>query len=202
VAFLHFDGDYSYAYSRVRDCFVWKPEVKELFYVASASNNYRELLLNDKRGNMVISSWEEISFEPPSFRSVNTKNGTIVAERMPLRRDWRQGLRSNQFRIDTFGRADGYNWMQSHWNSVEKAIRKEYPSLEEALWDLEEFSEARAISPHLVIDNEYKLWYLKAFCIGVIDPDDNIVLNKRFRWMQEQVQEEVGENVVFVQETV
>jgi hypothetical protein len=191
---LHFDGDYRYGYSRISNTYVWDNRRNRLVYITSAGPDYESLVATDSDRHETRVRWEDISFEPPSIRALNTEDNSFFVERLPLRRDWKQGLRASQFRCDELHS----DWISRNWKSVDKAIKKEYPSLKEAVFDLEDFAVSRAISEYFFLDENFKLLYKKQLEIGSLLKSGQLALSARFSWLKEQLAATVGEELVSI----
>lgn len=200
---MDFDGDREYAFSRVRDCFVWHLPSKSILAVSGATERYLALRLTDQNGHELRSvKWEDVAFDPPCIKAFNTPMNSLFTYRRPLRRDWKQGLRGSQFSLDARVPDDnepyGGNWMRQYWAQIQQALSGVFPSLREAIFDIEEFAQSRVISPDFMISKHFDVEARIGGTVGKVTDEDRIVLSERGRWAKEQLESVIGEGNVEV----
>jgi len=193
---LYFDGDYNYAYSRVSNCYVWHKNLKKLVYVRGASNANTKLRVVLSSGVEDEAKWSDIDFATPPVGGFNAGIQSFFVERAPLRRDWRQGLRYSQFRVYPNTSDD---WLTKNWSSIEKAMNQEFPKLDQAIFEVEDYAESRALSFCFFIEKDFSLSYKKSLTVGKVGHDDRLLLLQNYSWMKEQLGTVVGENNVAIQ---
>jgi hypothetical protein len=189
---MRFDEDYRYAYTRVSDTFVYDTEKQELALVVGAENRYQNLVVRYCNKDCEEAAWDRFSFTPPQLGMINLDQSAFFVERVPKRRDWRQGLRSSQFR--TFP-SYSHNWLYSSWKYVNQTLKEGFSSLETAIEELEEFASVRAISRYFSIDDSFRLKYRGTILVGQITDDNTISLDQNYFWLKDQLESEVSDDV-------
>lgn len=79
-------------------------------------------------GKAIIVKLDDLNLEPVPLGFCNFGGYACYLTRVPMRRDWRQGLRHGNFTS-----MYGHSAEMIDWPSVGKAIEGKYPTLEEAL---------------------------------------------------------------------
>jgi hypothetical protein len=198
---VHFDGDYKYGYSRVADTFLYHKERKELLKVLEPAENFTKLVMSAVDNDTLVCNWDEFSFAPPKLGLINTLESSFYVEKIPKRNDWRQGLRSTQFQVTSADRSVR-NWLYDQWKWVNRALKDPFPSLPEAIWQLEEYAETRAISRYFSVTRDFELRYRNRLTVGVITDNDALLLNTNFFWLEDQLKNEVDCDVHVLNRTL
>ena len=144
-------------------------------------------------------------FAAPEIGYVNVSaiNTAVYLSRMPIRRDWRQGLRSSQYHTEVLSAnssqmvrvMDGFNVrdvLRTATADVEKALNNEYPRFDTAVDMVEEFAESVAISRHFALSRNFDLILRGKILVAKVREDNRIELLPSRRYLIEQLQEETG----------
>jgi hypothetical protein len=194
---LNFNGDYSYAWSRVQGCFLWHRPSERLCRAYDATSNYRSIYLEKANGERFEARWKDISFEPPVIKAVNLFDDAFYVERIPLRRDWKQGIRASQFSIiggDSAVRRS--TWLNYNIEAVERAIKGIFPSFKDILFKLEEYANLQAVSKHFFINKDFNVIFQNRTVVGQVTDDNLIRLHPNFSFFKEQIETELGPDVI------
>lgn len=181
-----------YAFSRLRNTYIWdEGSVKKVVHL----DGYR-LELMDKKGKVTKKSIKNIDLTPLTLGYVNQKENCLYLSRKPLRRDWRQGLRSYQIscprKFNTIGKfsRDYFSMFD-----VEQCSLNTYPSLSTAVSNVQDGYSSCAFHKDFCVDEDRRVIYKGVEKIGLLDKKDTnlIRLNKKFSHLRESLQEASNE---------
>lgn len=126
----------------------------------------------------------DLDITPVELGYINFNGDVYYLTRMPMRRDWRQGLRQMSCMTPTNKRID------VPMSAIGKAIENIYPKFNEAItWVGKGFTSA-AFSRNFAVTNKNTIQYKERFDVGVID-GDNYLLEPKFEWVREALEEEL-----------
>lgn len=90
-----------YANSRLNGCYIWNPNNKRLFYVRdceTANNGDIHVYGNyTGEGNNISVPMKDFDLSYPRLGFVYDQGRCLYLMKLPMRRDWRQGLRSTNY---------------------------------------------------------------------------------------------------------
>lgn len=133
--------------------------------------------------NVFIADAAELNLVPVPLGMCNFRGLAHYLSRIPLRRDWRQGLRRENFCSN----------MGDHAiitpEALAKVIKGEYPTFAEALKAASEGVKSVAWCREWAITNDGKLIY-KRLPVGV-NKDGMLLLDKEFNYLAEALEEAV-----------
>lgn len=194
-----FNGEREYASSRIRGTYMLpkNPELP-LSYIAEVEGPddlYASRLIGSGGQTYSITDFE---FAIGQLGYVNTtQEGPVFVTRMPLRRDWRQGLRSSQMTTvgDRSNRGVSSRWLDSNLTLVTDCIRGRYPRFWDSLEQTEETGAGAAISRRFAIDGKYDL-HFRGRKVGRVGRGDRLTLDSKYRFLEEDLIQSVGEQNV------
>lgn len=131
---MYYGDDYEYASRRLRDTVILHNTkgpclVRNLFNdIKKISVEYIPLL--EKGENLCVDNLSEFDLEPPKLGNVNSRylHCDYVA-RKPMRKDWRQGISSNQMVVVSSRRSP----RDYSWKEYAKTFVGDYPRFDECL---------------------------------------------------------------------
>lgn len=144
----------------------------------------------------------ELDLTPVPLGNINHKYGVSYACRMPKRRDWRQGLRSNNFHNEVVGnslRVDNNTLLAGP--DLANTIRGKYPTVQDCMdmigcgeANAKAFSRNFSITRYEDDPTFYLLWKVKG--VGTISlAEDNTVrteLSKPYEYLSEMLGQEMN----------
>jgi hypothetical protein len=149
----------------------------------------------DEDKNEVKLNIKDLDFSIGKLGYVNDSySGTAMfISRLPIRRDFRQGLRSSQLSHVRNGSYNNLseNWLESNAKSVNKCLRNRYQSFDTVIELAEECNGDIAFSKNFALSSKYKLLY-KGFTVGDLTKDDKFKLYTAFNFIEEEFTKEVG----------
>ena len=206
-----FNYDLAYLDSRLNGTYVWIKSEKRLMRYGGALQGRGQRLSDDSKFVMFYGSRDsdakeiplrEFSFEPPFFRNVNTPGGALCYERQPVRRDWKQGIRTSQYRVFSPGsngvEIAGRSYASIDYGSIpyiNKSINEEFMSFENALEMVEEMGLAFAFSSNFSVTNRMRVLHGNHE-VGNVDDNGMVKLNQLSDWCKEELIENIGEAFV------
>jgi hypothetical protein len=193
-----FNNDAEYAKSRIVGSYMrGKTQLYKIIDIVSRDNvlDKSVILALDQDKNSVQLKIKELEFSFGKLGYVNDVNSGIASfiSRLPLRRDYRQGLRAYQL-ISYRGGGTGSiteSWLEQNTKSVYKCLNNIFPKLEKVIELSEEYNGDIAFSKNFALSSKYKLLY-RGFVIGDLNKDDKFKLNHSFNFVEEEFVKEVG----------
>lgn len=190
-----FDNDLNYAKTRIVDTWLLDSAGKEgLFYISeitsSGTNSLEDGVIHvkDTKGKSLTKNIKDLRFNIGSLGWVNDR----YLSRVPLRNDWRQGLRHSQVMEFT---KDGSGFISSSYfyrniEGVSKAALGVYPSFHSALDQVEEEGLTNGFSKHFAVTSNYKLAY-KGIVVGKITSKDSPELDSNYEFLEQELKANV-----------
>lgn len=126
----------------------------------------------------------DLDITPVELGYINFNTDVYYITRMPMRRDWRQGLRALSCTTPTNRRIDIPN------NVLGKAIENIYPKFEEAIEWIGKGYKAAAFSRNFALSSKGTIQYKERFNVGVVD-GNNYLLEPKYEWVREALEEEL-----------
>ena len=115
-------------------------------------------------------------------------------QRLPLRRDWKQGLRNNQLVWATSNRDErssvNGNFLEFNYDTTLNCLENKYPEFDITLENVEETGMIQAFSKNFAVDKDYKVLY-KANVVGGINTQNKVKLSKKFEFLKQELEAEV-----------
>lgn len=139
-------------------------------------------------GDPVACDVSELDITPVPLGYVNTKVDAKYAVRMPMREDWRQGLRENNARTH-----DGMKlFTYTNWHQVGATIDGVFPPFEDCYKAIKVGKTvARAFSRNFAIHLD-GLQYKGRFIVGdVLSKDQEVKLSPKFEWLEDVLKMEM-----------
>ena len=117
----------------------------------------------------------------------------MFISRIPIRRDFRQGLRSAQLCYNRNGSSGSISevWLDQNIKAVNDCLNSKYPDFTEVIDLVEEYNNDVAFSKNFALSSKYRLLY-KGFVIGDLTKDDRFKLHNQFNFVEEEFAKEVG----------
>lgn len=148
-----------------------------------------------ENGAIVQDYLDNFDMNPPLLGYVNTEKQCTYMTRMPMRKDWKQGLRKNNL-VSYSGYAPDIAM-----KFIAKTIMGVFPSVGEACARINKFNAAgngykggQAFDRNFAIDQFGRVWYKNIFQIGVVDmKTSGIKVDPAYEWTREALMEVVGE---------
>lgn len=177
-----YSDDYEYANSRLAETIVRKGEEPIFVHKVSRGMQVTYHSLSDKEGEEKVCKIEELNLKPVSLGYCNFNKQVVYLSRLPMRRDWRQGLRRGNF--VGIGEVDinrlGYD-------AIGKTIEGVYPSFEKCVSLL---GKVRAIawSRNWALRHDGVVMYKGDKAVGNL-VEGKIVLDTRFHYLSQALEE-------------
>lgn len=129
---------------------------------------------------------EDCDIKPVSLGYVNYNKKAFYTMRMPMRRDWKQGLRYLNL-IDV----DGRQFNGVGYSVFVNTIKNHYPSFQNAVKSL---SNCRSMAFHrdFCIDENYNIIYKGLFTVAKYEEGDIGSFTIQKEWIREALDEAVG----------
>jgi hypothetical protein len=165
--------------------------------IVSRNNELDKAVISatDEAGALVNLTIDQLDFSIGKLGYLNDalSGAAMFISRLPIRRDFRQGLRSGQL---SYIRNGSYNplsdnWMQANVKNISKCLWDDYPDLDTAIELSEEYNGDIAFSKNFALSSKYKLLY-KGFTVGDLTKEDKFKLGKQFNFIEEEFTKEVG----------
>lgn len=144
----------------------------------------------------------EFQFRPPELGLIQAGQYAVFASRFAIRRDWKQGMRYQQYR-QTFVRSarsrnvpGGTDFFREHSRAVTNTILGRFISLQDAILRVEEYAESVAISRRLALTRDFQLVYRGRSAVGRLQENDRIQLSSGSHWIAEEVEEALGDQAL------
>jgi hypothetical protein len=194
-----FNNDASYARSRLNSSYM-KGKEKGFYKIVDIYSKTNDLdkatiIAFDEDRNEVKLHIKDLDFSIGKLGYVNDAySGTAMfISRLPIRRDFRQGLRSSQLSHVRNGSYNNLseNWLESNAKSVNKCLRNRYQSFNTVIELAEECNGDIAFSKNFALSSKYKLLY-KGFTVGDLTKNDKFKLYTAFNFIEEEFTKEVG----------
>lgn len=194
-----FNNDAEYARSRIVSSYM-KGKDKgfyKILDIVSRNNELDKAVISatDEAGALVNLTIDQLDFSIGKLGYLNDalSGAAMFISRLPIRRDFRQGLRSGQL---SYIRNGSYNplsdnWMQANVKNISKCLWNEYPDLDTVIELSEEYNGDIAFSKNFALSSKYKLLY-KGFTVGDLTKEDKFKLGKQFNFIEEEFTKEVG----------
>jgi len=195
---MDYDGNLGYAFTRLRDSFVWWEPEKTLVKVLRREHDNGVLVQTTTRRELFV-PLEEFSFRAPVIGNVNAiaEGFSGYLERIPLRGVYRQGLTPQQFLLykcqKRYTNASGM--FSHHLEDVIRAMRREYPTFDECCDSLEEGMTSVAISSSFSITEGNSIYYRGRTKVGNLKKGRVLCLMSKYVWLRERLEEETGKQV-------
>lgn len=149
-------------------------------------------VLSEEHGQAFL---DDFDMNPPILGYVNVGNKTCqYITRMPMRKDWKQGVRKNNIVTNTGVSPD------LNMKYLAKTIIGKFPSIAEVVKNLSYFAEKgypsymQAFDRDFAADAKGRVWYKGMFNIGEINlANGGIKVNPEHEWTREALMEVVGE---------
>jgi hypothetical protein len=205
-----FNNDANYAASRIVGTYLPLTNKRGLAYIidlkkSNGSNSLKEasILASSKKsigGDYESFKITDFLFSVGSLGYVNSRfQGAAYLVRLPIRRDYKQGLRTNQCAIQrntSLLNLQG-EWLSQNISTVSDCINGVFPSVEEAIERVEEQTEDVAFSRSFAVSANYKLLY-KGFNAGKLTKDDKLLLDAKFSFLEQELSKVVGNEKISI----
>ncbi len=137
---------------------------------------------------------DDMDLNPPILGYVNVgKSSCHYVTRMPMRKDWKQGVRKNNI-ITAQGYAPDISLKH-----LAKTIMNDFPSIGEVVKTLA-YMKANltnaciAFNRDFAADTKGQVWYKSLFVVGRVDLNNGgIKIDPKYEWVREALMEVVGE---------
>lgn len=202
-----FNNDAKYAASRITNTYLPLKKNNDLVYIANIiypkSNLLSEsVIIGYQRDGERESKFkiEDFKFSVGKLGYVNSKyEGASYLVRMPLRRDYKQGLRSNQLGLqrNTGVSNVSADWLSTNIDKVSSCLAEKYESLNKVIELLEEVDHDIAFSKNFAISEKYNLLY-KGLTVGKLTKDDKLKLDFNFNFLEQELAKVAGNEKIFI----
>lgn len=132
-------------------------------------------------------SLDKINCKPPRLGFVNTRGVATYVSRMPLRRDWKQGLRRENMSSSTVP------IREVKWSDLANCILNKYPKLDKAYESISKQGsplKSIAFHRHWALTKFMDITYKGSTIVGKFDPKTfEITLNESYNHLYECLQE-------------
>ena len=194
-----FNNEAQYAGTRINNTFMMLKKEGILSYVLEVRGKTDGKIMvrhlpDNNRSLETESPLSDFEFAPGCPGYVNSLRGeTTYLVRKPVRRDWRQGLRSSQFsQISPSGMKGVSNeWFNSNVRKISDSIKETYVDFMKAIEIVEESGEPLAFSRNFAIDKNFGL-RCREQKVGRVDGNGLIRLDNKFNFLREELTARVG----------
>lgn len=202
-----FNDDLEYASSRLSNSLVRAKQydiglVKVSKFLNGGDNKFSAAKIQglDKNLNTVFVASKDIEFCPGPLGYVNTLgDGAMYVTRMPIRRDYKQGLRSNQLMVVNGGSANRSPLRESALDThafllgLCDCMFNVYPKFEKVLDLVEDTGAAVAISKHFAVSDNFSLLY-RGQKVGGVTGNGELKLSTKFNFLEDELTIEAGDD--------
>lgn len=190
-----FDNDANYASTRIAGTYMMprKTELGLHFVVDIAGGpdlSKAKIVAVDLKGERKNVDCDFFRFTLGSFGWLSSG---VFATRMPIRRDWKQGLRYSQIilhkdenRIEGIGEGTFKNLLPQ----ISDSLQGKYSTYEDVLDKVEEENRTVPFSRTFAFDNAYRLVY-KGYKVGRLGVNDKPVLETNFSFLEQELNQEM-----------
>jgi hypothetical protein len=197
-----FNNDADYARSKITASFMRGNQVGSGLYkitdIVNRKNNdlsKATILSIDEEGEEKSLSISDLSFSVGKLGYVTDRytGAAFYLSRMPIRRDFKQGLRSSQLCFVRNGSSNGLpdHWLENNVKSVSNCLRDKYLDFNTVLELSEETNSDTPLSKNFALSNKYKLLY-RGFSVGSLNKKDKFSLSTQFNFLEEELVKELG----------
>jgi len=193
-----FNNDAEYARSRMVSSYMrGADQLYKIVDISSKDNKLDKavILAIDHKRNQVQLSSKDLKFSIGKLGYVNDAISGVATylSRLPLRRDYRQGLRAYQLVSYRSGGSGtiGETWLEQNAKSVYQCLENVFPSLPTVIELAEEYNGDIAFNKSFALSSKFRLLY-RGFVVGELTKDDKFKLNHSFNFVEEEFVKEVG----------
>jgi len=196
-----FNNDADYARSRIVSSYMKGKDKKDGLYkildIRGRSNRLDEAVIYTLNSDFQEKQLKinQLNFSPGTLGYVNDRmsGSAMFVSRVPIRRDFRQGLRSSQLCYIRNGSSNFVTeqWFELNIKGLSRCLSDDYPPLSHVIEEVEEANIDMAFSKNFALSNKYKLLY-KGFVIGDLTKNDTFKLQTSFNFVEEEFAKEVG----------
>lgn len=197
-----FNNDAEYAKSRiVSSCMKSKENLLRVYDIKAVNNDFSTaaiLAVDENKKNVIVKA-SDLSFNVGQLGYINEFISGIAyyLTRLPIRRDFKQGLRSSQLCYSRNGSTStiSESWFENNIKPINNCLNNKYPKLEKAIETIDESNCDVAFSKNFALNEKYALLY-KGFKAGRLTKDDKIKLDFNFNFIEEELAKEVGNDKI------
>lgn len=180
--------DIHYAYNRMERTFFLHRE--NLVLVTGWDDIEHKLRLQKKNGTRYYAKIDTLDLTPVSLGYVNHSDTCCFTSRIPMRRDWKQGLRPNNLFLKSLYPEESLEINElTRLYDLEDTCLNRYPSYRKCLDYVEETHRASAFSRCFAVNEDGNLVYKGAMSVGKIEDERAIKLEKKFTHLKEFLEE-------------
>ena len=184
--------DYQYAVERLCGTFI--KTKKGAFIKVCDSYSDKRFVVQFSNGATDVLKLVDLDLTPVPLGYVNHNESSVFVCRAPLRRDWRQGLRSNN--LVQYGQ-EYQEELPLHRSEnifvVEHAVQNKYPHYSECVDAIEETNSSKAFCRYVTIDENGRLVYKGRHHIGEVHDTKRLNLFQQFDLLTEYMNEHTKE---------
>lgn len=138
----------------------------------------------------VVIPLDELDVNPPPLGYVNHGANATYVTRMPMRKDWKQGVRTSNMST-----LQGYNPIRLSLKHIGTTIIGKYPSFNSVVKAVRRAKPAQsmAFSRDFAVLHGDIIEYKGKFKVGKVEEDLSINLYDEFHWVNEALIESLGE---------
>ena len=181
--------DYPYAQSRIQGTIVRIEKTGEPVFVAYVSALGKcscvpiEKDWGDSENNVYLQV-DELDMHPVPLGYVNCAGEATYLMRVPMRRDWKQGLRQENCW------SSGRRFSMIPMKDIKNCIMNRFPTFEKCLVDVEGSKKLKTIAwhRHWAVNGHMQVLYKNNEVVGCVE-DGQVVLDKPFFYLKEALQE-------------
>jgi hypothetical protein len=204
-----FNNDTEYAVSRLTNSYIRAKDyaqglvrVTKIFNNGSTKFNEATIQGENKQLQPIALKEDEFEFAVGKLGYVNyLGRAAWYLTRVPIRRDYKQGLRHNQLAIIGAGGKDGSSSpvREGELESVDfrkgitDCLFNKYPTLDATLDLIEETGIPVAFSKHFAINQHFKLLY-RGSTVGAVNKNGLLGLAPKFNFLTEELALEAGDD--------
>jgi hypothetical protein len=177
-----YSDDYEYANSRLLDTIVRLDGEPVYVHQVMVGMNAQYCTLKDMDVTKMCKV-DELDLKPVPLGYCNYNKHACYLTRIPMRRDWRQGLRRGNFTSLT-----GADALRIPYDALRQCIVGEYPTFEGALEAVKKVK-SMAWHRHWAVDSNNQVLHKGSIRpVGVVDKGQ-VVLSSRYQYLKEALKE-------------
>ena len=182
-----------YVSSRLRGTCVLHKE-HGLFYVDHVIREKEKVVLvgcvvsDGMLGNYIRLPIEQFNLETPKLGNCNFDGRAFFITRVPLRKDWKQGIRgSNLSRIEKLNEIRPYGF--EGYKLLVNTVVGKFPSFTECVDRVEDIYTEAAFTHDFMVDSNMVVYYKNRFKVGSVTDYNKIRIYDDYQWLEESLAE-------------
>lgn len=187
---IDYSNDLNYSRSRLENTIV-SHKTRGPVVICEFQSFDHIIVRSIKENDGIIVSFDELDLVPVKLGMVDYNNSAIFTCRLPLRNDWRQGLRNNNFR--SYRVATTARVRNPEYGYLYSCITNQYKKLHDIIELINSGVGIKSLSREFAL-SENKIYYKNRGEVGTFKYKNKTIkyeLNKSFTWLEELLDERI-----------